>query len=96
MTLNTFICMTKKHEILKSRMGGGVEVQLSARPVIPNHCYGDHKCSLSSLEMLPEKVKNLNMLCLTVKFTSKYEGFSIKIIIRCSAKLKRLGNTEPD
>ena len=48
--------------------------------VVPNHCSGDHKCSASSSEVLPEKFEIHNMLCFKMKFDSRYEGFSDNIL----------------
>ena len=66
---------------------------LPSYPVVPNHCSRDHKCSASSHKVLPEKFKIRNILCLKMKFDPRYEGFSDKFIVRCSATFKRLGNT---
>ena len=35
---------------------------LNSRPVVPNHCSGDHKCSANNLEVLPEKFEIHNTL----------------------------------
>ena len=64
------------------------------KPVVPNHCSGDHKCSGSNLEVLPEKFVIHNTLGYKQKFDSRYEGFSNHFIVRCSTTFKRLGNTD--
>ena len=57
------------------------------RAVVPNHYSGDHKCSLSSLEVLPQntKVAILIILCKKMKAASKYYVFSKNTTVRCSA-----------
>ena len=59
--------------------------------MFPNLCSGDHKCSLSNLQVLFLKVEIINILC--KKNSSKYEGFLDYVIVSCSARFKRLGNT---
>ena len=61
--------------------------------MVPNHYSGDHKCSASSFEVLPEKFEIHNILSLKMKFDYMYEEFSDNFIVRCSATFKRLGKT---
>ena len=42
------------------------------KPVVSNHCSGDHKCSKSSLEVLPQKFEIHNILFWIMKFDSRY------------------------
>ena len=63
---------------------------LNLSAVVPNHCSGNHKCSLASLEVLPDKVK---IITISYKFFYIYERFSNHFIVRCTATLKRWENT---
>ena len=48
---------------------------LQAKSVVPNLCYRDHKCSLSSLESLPKRVEILNILSWKLNLLQNNSGF---------------------
>ena len=59
-----------------------------SRSVAPNHCSGDHKCSASSLEVLPQKFEIHNILCKQIKFDFRYEGFLDNFLASAPQPLK--------
>ena len=63
------LIISLKYDNLKTALRVGFEPQtkwqaemVALRRVVPNHCSRDHKCSLSSLELPPEKINILNIL----------------------------------
>ena len=42
---------------------GPLKALNTSRAVVPNQCSGDHKCSASSLEVLPQIFEIHNILC---------------------------------
>ena len=63
--------------------------------VVPNHCYGNHKCSLSNLEELPKNEWVLNILFFKLNCALKAAHLFL-FFARFSPLWKRLGNTAVD